>query len=146
MPRSSKRKGKCPKVVSCALSCCVTGSWMRAQHAPPTELPNAPDSATATGTFAAPQIGGNDPFKLAGEPFRIYIVANEDTHPVKHGRGWGAYAGRKLKGEVPSALVLQSPFKIQSAQAFLLLAIRNPDGDQHYGPGDPIGRLRRREG
>jgi hypothetical protein len=110
-----------------ALSCCAAVFRMRAQDAPATQLPNV--TYSAAGTFATPQISGSDLFRLAGEPFQLYIVSNEDTHPVQHGRGWGAYSGQKMKGEVTSGLDPQSPFRIQSSHAFLVLAIGNPNAD-----------------
>jgi len=75
---------------------------------------------TASGTFSATQVSGNDLYKLVGEPFRITIVSNEATKPLKTGKGWAAYSGLKMKGTVTSNLDPNSPFTIESAHAFMV--------------------------
>jgi hypothetical protein len=92
-----------------------------------TKLPNV--TYAAVGQFGTPAVSGSDIFRLAGQPFKIHVIANEATHPHAHGKGWGAYTDLPMKGEVTSGLVPQSPFAISSKKTFLALAIGNPNSD-----------------
>jgi hypothetical protein len=87
------------------------------------KLPNV--TYTASGTFSGTVVSGQDLFKLAGEPFKINLVANEATRPQKTGKGWADYSSLKMKGVVTSNLVPQSPFTIESAHAFMVQALGN---------------------
>jgi hypothetical protein len=113
-------------VVALAVACLAASATILAQS-PATKLPNI--TYTATGTFSSPQVSGNDLFKLAGEPFSINVVANEADTPHQHTKGWADYTGLRMKGKVTSALIPQSPFTIESAHTFIVLALGNPSFD-----------------
>jgi|HubBroStandDraft_1064217.scaffolds.fasta_scaffold00451_10 hypothetical protein len=88
----------------------------------------APDTApnvtfTAAGTFAAPQISGNDTLKLAGEPFSISIVASAGSAPVKHGPNWALFSPLNMTGEVHSGLLGPTPVDIASSGASIYQAV-----------------------
>jgi hypothetical protein len=83
---------------------------------------------SASGTFATPQISGVDTFRLAGEPFRVTIIANSATVPHAHGAGWADYTGLKMKGTVHSALD-PTPVPLTSSYTFMALALGNPNYD-----------------
>ncbi len=116
---------KLQPVAFAAVACLMVSGHMLAQDAT-VRLPNV--TYTAQGTFSASPVSGNDLYKLAGQPFIINIVANEATKPQSHGNGYGVFTGLKMKGKVNSAL-LSTPVTIESAHAFLELAIGNPNYD-----------------
>src|SRR6516164_11529325 len=59
---------------------------------------------SATGTFSATPVSGQDVFKLAGNPFTITIVANAATVPTSHGAKWAKYTNLTMSGAVTSGL------------------------------------------
>jgi hypothetical protein len=94
-------------------------------------MAQSPDSApnvlfTASGTFATPQLSGNDLYELAGQSFSVTVVANSATAPNSHGKGWADYTHLRLKGEVHSGLD-PSAIPLNSTYTFLVLALGNPD-------------------
>jgi hypothetical protein len=85
-----------------------------------TTLPNV--IYTASGTFSSTPVSGNDLFELAGNPFKIYITANEGTRPHTTGKGYATYVDLRMKGSVTSGLS-PTPIPIQSTHTFFVLAI-----------------------
>jgi hypothetical protein len=100
-----------------AVSLVVFGQLF-AQDDTSVKLPNV--TYTASGTFSGTVVSGADLYRLAGEPFKINIVANEATKPDKTGKGWAAFSDLKMKGAVTSNLDPNSPFTIESAHAFMV--------------------------
>jgi len=74
---------------------------------------------TAQGTFATPQVSGNDTLLLAGQPFQIKIVADASLTPSKHGRNWAAFSPLKMSGTINSGLLPGQPVKIGSSKAVI---------------------------
>jgi hypothetical protein len=109
-------------IAAASLACVVAGAALHAQS------PNTAPTVvyTASGTFATPQVSGDDTFRLAGEPFSIAVIANSATVPHAHGAGWADYAGLKLKGTVHSGLD-PSGVPMTSSYTFLALALGNPN-------------------
>src|SRR5450631_2032252 len=75
---------------------------------------------SATGTFAAPPVGGADTFQLAGHPFSIRIEANEALQPTKHTKTSALYTNLVLEGEADSPLLF-TPLYISTRRASLFL-------------------------
>jgi len=57
---------------------------------------------SASGTFAAPAVGGADIFMLSGHAFSVRIEANEALQPTKHTQTSALYTNLVLEGEVYS--------------------------------------------
>jgi len=104
-----------------SLACVAAGAALYAQN------PNTAPTVvyTAAGTFATPQISGDDLYKLAGEPFSIAVIASSATVPHAHGAAWADYTGLKLKGTVHSGLD-PSGVPMTSSDTFLALALGDP--------------------
>ncbi len=69
---------------------------------------------TASGTFAATPLSGNDTLKLANEPFTISVIANAAAVPVNHGPNWAVFSPLKMTGTVHSGLLGPTPVAIAS--------------------------------
>jgi hypothetical protein len=79
---------------------------------------------TATGTFAASAVSGDDQFKLAGQPFTIKVVTNSAASPAKHGPNWAAYDNLEMTGTIFSGLLPpNSPVNIKSLKAVITLTV-----------------------
>jgi hypothetical protein len=78
---------------------------------------------TASGKFASPQISGSDGLKLAGEPFKISIVASPSSVPNKAGSNWDYFLPLPMTGVVYSALFDRTPVDISSVHASIYLAM-----------------------
>ena len=109
-------------IAALSLTCVASSAPLRAQDTAPTVV------YTASGTFATPQISGDDLYKLAGEPFSIVVIASSSTVPHAHGATWADYTGLKLKGTVHSGLD-PSGVPMTSSYTFLALALGNPSYD-----------------
>jgi hypothetical protein len=102
-------------LMAAAVFGCITASAATSETAPNVLY-------TATGTFASPQLSGNDLYQLAGQQFSITVVGNTATAPHSTGTGYADYTSLKLKGTVQSGLD-PSPVPITSAYTFIVLAI-----------------------
>jgi len=116
------------KTTSIAIAAAATWLGFASQF-----LGQSPDTApnviyTAAGTFATPQISGTDTFRLAGEPFRVIVIASSAAVPHAHGTGWADYTALKMRGTVHSGLD-PSAVPLTSRYTFLALALGNPNYD-----------------
>jgi uncharacterized protein (TIGR03437 family) len=80
----------------------------------------------ATGRFGANPISGRDVFKLAGQPFTIYLYACESLQPSQTGSDYAVYSGVELRGVVKSGLI-QAPYTIRPA-AMTFVLVQPPSG------------------
>jgi len=60
---------------------------------------------TASGTFAATPVSGDDQLKLAGEPFSLSIMASSAATPYQHGSNWALFTPLNLQGSITSGLI-----------------------------------------
>jgi len=75
----------------------------------------------ASGWFGSNVIKGQDIFRLAGQPFTIYLSACEGQTPSQTGPDDAIYSGIKLTGTVKSGLIF-TPYTIRpSAMTFVLV-------------------------
>ena len=109
-------------------------SGARSQAATPDTGPIV--TYTASGTFATPQVIGDDTLKLAGEPFTINIQAPASSAPIQHGPNWAVLSPFKMTGEVHSGLLGTSPVNIASTGASIFEAV-GPDYDP-FETGFPV--------
>lgn len=116
-----------------ALVCGLTVWGLRGATSPDTG-PNV--TYTAAGTFATPQVSGDDTLKLSGEPFTISVVAPAGSTPVQHGRNWAVLSPFKMTGTVHSGLLGSEPVNIASAAASIFEAV-GPDYDP-FETGFPV--------
>jgi hypothetical protein len=108
----------------------VAASWLAVLSQLLGQSPNTTPNViyTASGTFATPQISGDDTFRLAGEPFRVTVIANTATVPHAHGAGWADYTGLRMQGTVHSGLD-PTGVPLTSRYTFMALALGNPNYD-----------------
>jgi hypothetical protein len=84
---------------------------------------------TASGTFAATQISGNDTLDLRGQPFTITITGTTSLAPSQHGQNWGIFVPLQMTGTIYSGLVPNTPLPITATNAAI---------DQTVGPSEDI--------
>ena len=101
-----------------ALLCWLAGPGLRGAMATTVEV-----VYTASGKFASPQISGSDGLKLAGEPFKISIVASPSSVPNKAGTNWDYFLPLPMTGVVYSALFNRTPVDISSVHASIYQAL-----------------------
>lgn len=77
---------------------------------------------TASGTFAATPVSGDDQLKLAGEPFSINIMASSGAVPHEHGSNWALFTPLTMQGSISSGLI-GGTTTISSTQAGVLQAV-----------------------
>jgi hypothetical protein len=118
----------------------VAASFAFSAQAAPATAPNV--TYSATGTFSAAQVSGQDLFKLAGNPFTISVVANEATVPTSHGAKWAKYTKLTMSGAVTSGL-FPTPFAISSSNSSIELAMGNPAYNifAMFSPINVMGKL-----
>lgn len=74
---------------------------------------------TASGTFTASPVNGNDTLKLSGQPFTITVVGSSAMKPGKHGRNWAIFKPLTMTGTVYSGLIPGQSIPIQASNAQL---------------------------
>jgi len=84
---------------------------------------------TASGTFVATPVSGDDRLKLAGQQFTITIVGNSSLTPIQHGQNWASFKPLQMTGVVYSGLIPGLPIPIGSTTATLYQAIGYDIGD-----------------
>jgi len=72
---------------------------------------------TASGTFAASPINGDDTLKLSGQTFTITVLGNSAKTPVQTGRNWAIFGGMKMSGTVYTGLLPGEPIAISTKKA-----------------------------
>jgi uncharacterized membrane protein YraQ (UPF0718 family) len=72
---------------------------------------------TASGTFGATPVSGNDTLKLSGENFSITVLGNSAKTPVQTGKNWAIFGGMKMSGTVYSGLLPGQAISISSKKA-----------------------------
>ena len=129
------RKLQTVAIALAGILCVATSEKLAAQS---TTAPNV--TYAAAGTFATPQISGNDLFQLQGQAFSIDIVANAALPPTTHGGHWARYTKLKMKGSVGSGLE-PTPIAIMSGLTSLEIATGNPSYDQFvvFAPVNAFG-------
>jgi hypothetical protein len=113
---------------------CAVTVWGLSGTTSPDTGPNV--TFIASGTFATPQVSGDDTLKLAGEPFTINIVAPAGSVPVKHGPNWAVLSPFKMTGTVHSGLLGSEPINIASTGASIFEEV-GPDYDP-FETGFPV--------
>ncbi|HVN03550.1 MAG TPA: hypothetical protein VMT86_03975 [Bryobacteraceae bacterium] len=77
---------------------------------------------TASGTFAATPISGDDQLKLAGEPFSLSLTATAGAKPEQHGSNWALFTPLSMQGSISSGLI-GGVTTISSTQAGIMQTI-----------------------
>ena len=103
-----------------ALGGCVA-FWASASATVTNTAPNI--TFTASGTFAATPVSGDDTLRLAGQPFNVSVVANAATAPSQSGPNWAVFSNQKMTGTVYSGLLGNTPVNIASNTASITQAI-----------------------
>jgi len=90
--------------------------------AAPRGLAASPDKGvsvtfTASGTFAATQVSGNDLLELRGQPFSISVVGTSSAVPIQHGQNWAIFKPLSMTGTVYSGLVPNQPIPVSASTA-----------------------------
>lgn len=88
---------------------------------------------TASGAFAASPISGNDTLQLAGQPFKIKIVANSSLKPTTHGANWATFLPLNMVGTVYSALVPNQPVAVSSQKAVIAQIVGSTEDIFQFG-------------
>jgi hypothetical protein len=91
----------------------------------------------ASGAFGPNVIQGLDSFKLAGEPYTIYLYACESKQPSKTGSDYAIYTGIELTGTVQSSLITQ-PYTIKPAAMTFTLVEPTKGADLVEVAGDVL--------
>jgi hypothetical protein len=103
-----------------AVGCCLAGEVRSASASSDT---SAKVIFTASGTFAASPVSGEDQLKLSGQPFTITVVGLSSLRPSQHDRNWALFQPLQMTGTVYSELIPGQAVSINSTTAAIDQAV-----------------------